>query len=150
MGRILAVFLILEVVALSFLNMVRIDRESQHLDQYTAVLETAYSSSLQMYRLAMELTYFDVVRQPEVVEIVASAAVASEEEKSLLRGRLYRRLYPMYKELQRRNLRQLHFHLADGTSFLRFHQPDLQGYSRCHGRSGWIAGIRVCHSPGCG
>ncbi|OAN55982.1 hypothetical protein A6A04_10505 [Paramagnetospirillum marisnigri] len=127
MGRIIVVFVLLELLALSFLNMVRLDRERQHLDQYTAVLETAYGSSLQMYRLAMELTYFDLVGRPEVVDIVARAAVAGDEEKSLLRGRLYRRLYPLYQELQRRNLRQLHFHLSDGTSFLRFHQPDRFG-----------------------
>ncbi|MFA6021955.1 MAG: histidine kinase dimerization/phospho-acceptor domain-containing protein, partial [Rhodospirillales bacterium] len=127
MGRILAVFVVLEAFVVLFLNMVRLDKEQQHFAQYTAVLETAYRSSLQMYRLAMELSYFDLVAKPEVVDILDRANSADDQEKALLRGRLYRTLYPLYRELQQRNLRQLHFHLPDGTSFLRFHQPDRFG-----------------------
>ncbi|MBI2241929.1 MAG: response regulator [Magnetospirillum gryphiswaldense] len=127
MRRILVVFLALEALVVLFLNTVRHDKEQQYFDHFTAVLETAYRSSLQMYRLAMELSYFDLMDKPEVVEIMERASQADDAEKALLRGRLYRMLYPLYRELQQRNLRQLHFHLPDGTSFLRFHQPDRFG-----------------------
>ncbi|MCA1906803.1 MAG: PAS domain S-box protein, partial [Magnetospirillum sp.] len=127
MRRILVVFLALEALVVLFLNTVRHDKEQQYFDQFTAVLETAYRSSLQMYRLAMELSYFDLMAKPEVVDILDRASQADDDEKALLRGRLYRVLYPHYRELQQRNLRQLHFHLPDGTSFLRFHQPDRFG-----------------------
>jgi len=127
MGRIVAVFVVLEALVVLFLNMVRLDKEQQHFDQYTAVLETAYRSSLQMYRLAMELSYIDLMAKPEVAELMERAITADDQEKAILRGRLYRTLYPFYRELQKRDLRQLHFHLPDGTSFLRFHQPDRFG-----------------------
>jgi len=127
MNRILVVFVALEALVVLFLNTVRHDKEQQYFDQFTAVLETAYRSSLQMYKLAMELSYFDLMAKPEVTEILDRASQADDDEKALLRGRLYRMLYPLYRELQQRNLRQLHFHMPDGTSFLRFHQPDRFG-----------------------
>ena len=129
MGRIIAVFLVLEALLILFLNTVRQDKEQQHFDQYTAILETAYRSSLQMYRLAMDMSYVDLMSKTDIVDLIARAGQSDDSEKALLRGRLYRTLFPLYRELQQRNLRQLHFHLADGTSFLRFHQPDRFGDS---------------------
>ncbi|MBI5164422.1 MAG: response regulator [Magnetospirillum sp.] len=127
MRPVLLLFLAIEVLVAAFLHSTRVDKEQQHFAQYTAVLETAYASSVQMYRLAMELTFLDIVRRPEVLAIFAPAAQAGDAEQAVLRGRLYRTLYPLYTELRGRDLRQLHFHLPDGRSFLRFHQPDRFG-----------------------
>jgi PAS domain S-box-containing protein len=65
-----------------------------------------------------------------------------DPERALARGRLYRHLYTVYESMQRHNLLQLHFHLADGTSYLRFHQPDLYGDALFAARPS----VRICNS----
>jgi hypothetical protein len=60
----------------------------------------------------------------------------NEKEKNEVRKKLYNSLLPFYERTSNiLNIRQLHFHLADNTSFLRFHKPekfgdDLTGYIR--------------------
>ncbi|WP_343863732.1 ATP-binding protein [Caenispirillum bisanense] len=78
-----------------------------------------------------------VAGDPEVQQLflAGARAVAAEgggaggAEAALWRDRLMDRVSPAWTEVQERfNVRQLHFHLAPGsTSFLRVHQPDRFG-----------------------
>ena len=45
----------------------------------------------------------------------------------MVRNRLYKHLEKTYKELQEQNIQQLHFHLPNNDSFLRFHKPSKFG-----------------------
>lgn len=102
-------------------------KERAHFSEKKSVLETAFKASVQMYRLAMEGFYDTSLNTGEVLELMREASGAQENEKALARGRLYRKLFPLFKAMQRQNLRQLHFHLADGTSFLRFNMSEHYG-----------------------
>jgi len=110
-----------------FLHVNRIQKEEAHFSEQRVVLETAYRSSIQMYRLAMQGFYDTSLNSPAVVDIMSVAVRTQGEERALARGRLYRNLYPTFEAMQRQNLRQLHFHLPDGTSFLRFHLSEHHG-----------------------
>lgn len=121
------VFLVLQVVGSGILYWNHLDKEQRHLDQFTEVLATAYQSSINMYRLAMDTFYTETVIRPEVLAIFAAGAEASGTEQDIQRERLLKTLGSSYASMQKRNLRQLHFHLADGTSFLRFHQVKNHG-----------------------
>ncbi|MGM0623067.1 MAG: PAS domain S-box protein [Campylobacterota bacterium] len=50
-----------------------------------------------------------------------------EKDKEQIRQLLYNSLVNEYRQLQDKDLRQLHFHLPSGESFLRFHQPSKYG-----------------------
>jgi len=50
-----------------------------------------------------------------------------EDSRYLYRDALYEKLKPIYKEITKNEIRQVHFHFKDGTSFLRMHRPDKYG-----------------------
>ena len=61
-------------------------------------LSSAYKAVTSMYSISIESYFKFVVLQPNVVEILHKAQKASLEEKAVLRGELYRSLYPTYHE----------------------------------------------------
>jgi hypothetical protein len=114
----------IEVVVVLFLYLTREDKEAQHFEHLRTVVETSYRSAIQMYGLAMDIAFNEIIDRPEVRELLARGGGTDPQERAAARSRLYRHLLPTYQKLRERNLRQLHFHLPDGRSFLRFHQPD--------------------------
>jgi len=91
-------------------------------------LASSYKAVTQMYTRSIENYFKYAIMQPPVIEILKQVPKANEEEKTILRGKLYRLLYPLYaNELDKNGLHLLHFHTAEGKSFLRFHQPNENG-----------------------
>lgn len=117
-------------------------KEKSHFSEHQAILDTAYRASVQMYRLAMEGFYANALNTPQALEILEQGIDAQDESRDLARGRLYRLLYGFYDSMRRQNLLQLQFHLADGTSFLRFHQPERYGDQLFDVRPG----VRICNA----
>jgi PAS domain S-box-containing protein len=117
-------------------------KEKSHYTAHQAILETAYLASVQTYRLAMEGYFYNSLNKPQVLEIFAQGVNSQGRERDLARGALYSLLYSSYETMKRRNLLQLQFHLADGTSFLRFHQPERYGDSLFEARPG----VRICNT----
>jgi len=111
-----------------FLHANRMSKEKAHLSESMTVLDTSYRASIQMYRLAMEGFYASTLNTPEILQIFAAASNATDSsQRDLYRGHLYRKLFATYERMQQQNLRQLHFHLSDGTSFLRFNLSEHHG-----------------------
>jgi two-component system sensor histidine kinase/response regulator len=117
-------------------------KEKSHYSEHQAILDTAYRASVQMYRLAMEGFFTSAVNTPKTLEIIAQGVDAEGEKRDLARGKLYQQLYGAYDAMRRQNLLQLQFHLADGTSFLRFHQPERYGDQLFEARPG----VRICNT----
>jgi len=84
-----------------------------------AILDTYYSVTKKFY--------FDITHNDEIMEMLKRFKTSSENEKKILRGKLYRKLYKEYKLLQELSVYQFHFHTFDGKSLLRFDQPYLNG-----------------------
>ncbi len=125
----LALALLLCLGAGLFLRANRIQKENAHYSEQRSILETAYKASVQMYRLSMQSFYETSLNTPEVLAIIAEAAGSEGRQRDLARGKLYRELFPTFEAMRRQNLRQLHFHLPDGSSLLRFYMPDRYGDS---------------------
>ena len=119
--------LLLGLGAAYLLHSNRIEKEKAHFSEQSSVLRTAFKASVQMYRLAMDGFYETSLDTPEVLEIMKKACQARGTERDIERGRLYRLLSPTFESMKRHNLRQLHFHLPDGSSFLRFHLSEHYG-----------------------
>ncbi len=96
-----------------------------HLKFRETQLTTAVESITTSYSRLVEAIYEKEINTPDIINLIASADTADEETHSLLRGRLYRRVYPTFKLLKDRKIRVLQFTLSDGQSFLRMHRPDL-------------------------
>ncbi|BCO08232.1 hypothetical protein GF1_06080 [Desulfolithobacter dissulfuricans] len=91
------------------------ERQKDHEQQYKATVLT--------YRRLAEFAFNRDFNLPEVLTIVARARSAEPREQNRLRNELYNRLLPVYNHLRTAGFRQVHFHFADGTSFLRMHLP---------------------------
>jgi len=102
-------------------------KEKSHFSEHQAILDTAYRASIQSYRLAMESFFYNALNTPQTLELFEQGVDSQGAARDLFRGRLYRHLFGAYESMKRQNLLQLHFHLADGTSYLRFHQPESYG-----------------------
>ena len=97
------------------------------LDHQAADLEVSLRTTMNGYGHTVDVVNRTLMDQPEVRALLAEAATADPEQARRLRGRLYRLLYPTYAALRDHDVRALQFISPDGTSFLRFHRPDLYG-----------------------
>jgi len=98
-----------------------------YLDKQTAELEIELEASLSSYILVSDNYFEQIINKPEVLEIYSKAYEADSLEKKAIRDSLYELLLPSYKLLEANNIKQLHFHLPNNESFLRFHRPDKYG-----------------------
>jgi diguanylate cyclase (GGDEF)-like protein/PAS domain S-box-containing protein len=100
------------------------DKEGQQLEEQATVLAVTYRASIEMYRLATEILFEELILHDEVVETFAQGVRSTGATRDRARGKLYRLLSPTYAQLRERGIRQMQFHTATGHSFLRFHAPD--------------------------
>ena len=124
---ILLVFIAVAAVGTGLLRRDWLGRQQQQYRQHTEMLQISYRAAIHAYKIATDIYLRDTIRQPEVLSLFARAWQSDEAGKAELRRQLYNRLQGSYQNLWQYRLRQLHFHLPDGESFLRFHQPERFG-----------------------
>ncbi|GAA0701918.1 hypothetical protein GCM10009104_33990 [Marinobacterium maritimum] len=110
-----------------FLNANRKDKEQLYLNNTVTLLSTIYHASLDRYALAMDTFYTGLLRRPELLTLLQAGIHSDGMERLILRETLYQQLLPDYHDLQSRGIHQWQFHLADGSSYLRFHAPGIHG-----------------------
>jgi diguanylate cyclase (GGDEF)-like protein len=99
------------------------------LERNSAVFADVHRSTRLAYTKLTKLLYDEVINKPDIIAIFKKADEADPQLQAKVRNQLYERLLPTFRRLKALNLRQLHFHLSDGTSFLRFHRPEKFGDS---------------------
>lgn len=124
---ILLLFVAAALIGGVLLHLNRIEKQQHHYKQHTEMLEMSYRAAIHTYRVATEIYLRDTIRQPELLALYSRAWRSDAAGKAALRSVLHKRLQNSYLTLWQHRLRQLHFHLPDGESFLRFHQPDRFG-----------------------
>ncbi|MBP0001869.1 MAG: two-component sensor histidine kinase [Cyanobacteria bacterium SID2] len=120
-------FLILETLGFFLLWHDLKAKETALMSHYVEKLQHTYRVTTATYKLVSQTIYDEIVNRPEIVNLVRDANTATPEQQAILRDRLFTILSPTYENLKKYNLRQLHFHLPDGTSFLRMHHPKKFG-----------------------
>ncbi|MBF0255834.1 MAG: response regulator [Gammaproteobacteria bacterium] len=95
-------------------------RQNSYLDQQVNLVVTAYRASVDSYGLATQILVSESISRPEVIATFARGI----DGDPAARGQLFRQLARAYDDLVRLGIRQLHFHTADGRSYLRFHALD--------------------------
>ncbi|WP_041718083.1 EAL domain-containing protein [Alkalilimnicola ehrlichii MLHE-1] len=104
------------------------DKVELHHERQQGALEIAYQSTVNTFQLAAQAYLDEAVARPEVLDLMRVGQETSDAQaQAVVRGRLYRALWPTYQRLHDGELRELHLHTADGRSFLRFFAPEYYG-----------------------
>ncbi len=118
---------VVSVITIAWLNANRLSKERLELTKHQENFHISYRSATIMYELANKEAFDLVINTGRVLELLYQGVTSEGKAQNIARGRLYRELFPMYESLSEKNLRQLHFHLPDGKSYLRFHKPERYG-----------------------
>ncbi|MGE4434338.1 MAG: ATP-binding protein [Bacteroidales bacterium] len=98
-----------------------------YLKSRLEVSKTKVESSIQEFEQGTEVVFKTLINNKPVLELFAQASTADTTDQKRVRAQLYQRLLPAYEDLVQFHYKQLHFHLPDNTSFLRFHRPERYG-----------------------
>ena len=80
------------------------------------------------YENSTDLIFQSMINDESVLILQKKALDAkSDEQRDKYRKELYVRLSPLYSHLKEFGIKQLHFHLPDTSSFIRFHKPSKYG-----------------------
>ncbi|WP_321393417.1 PAS domain S-box protein [uncultured Desulfuromusa sp.] len=116
-------FIVLETVMVLFLWLPYRDKEAAILDQHTALLLDSFDKAKSSYRKLADYTFHSVINQPEFLAFYRQANNPDPAVSDTVRQQLFKKMEPYYISLKAQNLKQMHFHLPDSTSFLRMHKP---------------------------
>ncbi|NOQ30026.1 MAG: PAS domain S-box protein [Helicobacteraceae bacterium] len=119
---ILTVF-ILSMIIYSELNY----RKNRYFDEKIYDLTLQYNEKIISNQRISEALFDDVLMNENVIALVNDANNNINKESN--RKLLYELLKEKYERMSKKGILQFHFHLADGTSFLRFHKPNKFGDS---------------------
>lgn len=101
--------------------------EKQYQKEIISKVDTAFLATINGYAMVSQTLFDEVINNQKIINIFKDAHTATLEQRKVIRQKLFETLNPTYQRLKQQNLRQLHFHLPDNTSFLRFHKPSKFG-----------------------
>ncbi len=120
-------FSTLAVLLLAFwFNQYLTDREDYFNSRITEV-ETAYQVVSDTYERSSRIVFNEIINWPNFILFFSKATSSEPRIREIVRREIYQDLLPLYKILCQENFRQLHFHLPNCESFLRFHKHDKFG-----------------------
>ena len=91
-------------------------------------LNNLYQGAVTTFRLNAKAVFYNIIMQPEVLNILRQLPDADKNKTATLHNKLYKLLEKRYLNLKNSlYVRQLHFHHTDGRSFLRMHRPEKYG-----------------------
>ena len=128
----LFIVFILAVCAAAYImmNVYFRNTERQLFKSYVDALEEEYGLTLDVYSTMTDLLFLNDIDTGDVKQILSQAyASTRSEDKDHYRRLLHEELSDFYENIISFDLRQLHFHEQDSTSFLRFHKPGKYGDS---------------------
>lgn len=102
-------------------------QQALYLETELESFTSKINSILATYEVFSQYVFEESINSPQVNYLMYQASYGTDEEKSNSRKELYLKLKDNYKSITKYNFRQLHFHLVNGDSFLRFHSPEKYG-----------------------
>lgn len=94
-----------------------------YLERQTKLFSSLFDEHYKNYLQTSQVLYDIMIKNKEVLSIYKQLQIANQDTKDILRKKLYQQLSKNYNDLQYVQLKQLHFHLQNGDSFLRMHLP---------------------------
>ena len=124
---IITLFIVISYIATILLSLEKNTKIEQHLNALTLEYTKDYNALYDDYLKLSNLIFDTKINTPEVLEIFKNAKDASIEDQKFIREKLYKKLLYDYNIFKKYNIKQLHFHLPNNVSFLRFHRPNKYG-----------------------
>ncbi len=121
------IFIILSFLLLLILNYEKNNRIKEYLELKTIRYTQNYDALYTEYKKLSEVIYKTDINTDYIIDIFKDATLSNDIDKSIVREKLYNRLTHTYSILKEYNIKQLHFHLPNNDSFLRFHKPSKYG-----------------------
>ena len=133
---------LISITLILYINQIKEDKEKAFFAKSISILDISYRASMEKYKLLAKLVFSQKIQQKETLDLFYKGTISKGDEQNLYRGLLYRQLSPLYTKLRTQHIRQLHFHLKNGDSFLRFHKPNKSGDNLFKSRKG----VRVANT----
>ncbi|WP_369597272.1 sensor domain-containing diguanylate cyclase [Vibrio sp. JPW-9-11-11] len=122
------VFLVvLNIISFTVLNREYHDQKTRILDNYSAVMQSKVEASLGVFAKFSHYVYQQISQDTQIMALFQEAVESPGPVRDTNRQQIYQRLKPNYELLKQHHFRQLHFHFANGDSFLRVHKPEKYG-----------------------
>jgi PAS domain S-box-containing protein len=99
----------------------------EYLKSKTVQYKQNYEAHYDDYITWADLIFYTHINTKETISIFKDAYKSDVRKKEQLRKKLYDHLKDVYNLLKSYDIKQLHFHLPDNESFLRFHRPGKFG-----------------------
>ena len=121
------VFFILISVLFVLFHLYKTKELNSFLDLQTKEAKHRYTGLTLFPKDTSNFIFTYLINTKRVRDIFKYAHRVNDFERDIIRNRLYKHLAKRYKELQAYDIQQLHFHLPNNDSFLRFHKPEKFG-----------------------
>ncbi len=131
----IGMFFILFILSFIGLSLEKNSKIQEHLDSKTKQYLQNYKVLYEEHKTLSEMIFKTRINTSHVVKIFKDATLSNDEKKDEARVKLYEHLENTYKLLKHFNIKQLHFHLPNNNSFLRFHRPKQFGDNLAEVRS---------------
>ncbi|MBO1927322.1 diguanylate cyclase [Thiomicrorhabdus sp. 6S2-11] len=122
-----ALYVVFVIVAALLLFQNYQEREQNVVNAQNHLVEVTHNSLLHGFANNAELIFENIIDKPFFQQRLFEANSADEERRQVIRDEIYNRLFPLYNSMDKFKLKQLHFHLHNNDSFLRFHRPNKFG-----------------------
>ncbi|WP_373072734.1 diguanylate cyclase [Sulfurimonas sp.] len=103
-------------------------KRDSFFQKYNQNIKKDYHIIQHQYSSVAKTIYNTIINKPKIVDLL-SFAYEGEKQKDIARKKLYDALVKDYEYFKTHEIRQLHFHLRNNDSFLRFHRPQKYGDS---------------------
>ncbi len=120
-------FIILSFISFMILDWERDTKIDEYLKSKTVQYKQNYEAHYDDYITWADLIFYTHINTKETISIFKDAYKSDVRKKEQLRKKLYDHLKDVYNLLKSYDIKQLHFHLPDNESFLRFHRPGKFG-----------------------
>jgi PAS domain S-box-containing protein len=118
-----AIFIVCSLSLIAFCYNQYATEKDLYYSNKVGELATSYRVITDSYLRASRIIFSEIVSLPDFLPLYENANSSDPQLKKEVRQKLYQMLLPLYNRLQKENIRQLHFHLPNCDSFLRFHKP---------------------------
>ncbi len=98
-----------------------------YLETQTNDLQVKINSTINSYNLVSKSLFNEIINKEQILSLYQNANSKDTLVQAKVRDSLYSAMSETYQNLRKIDIKQLHFHLPDNTSFLRFHRPGKYG-----------------------
>ena len=102
-------------------------RKKEYLKAEKSLIQVTYNTVIEAFKVHSNILYFNKINTPKVKELLNNVNESSSIQKDKIRSDLYLEFKDMYQNMRSFKVKQLHFHLKNNESFLRFHRPNKYG-----------------------